>query len=406
MYLLASFSIIFDASVKFVDNRFALFLLGGMRVDSKHSKKEEIREKLIEQQGDAMLVRKIILRIILGLIALVVVIGLCGYLYVNSALKPVDTNDHTEKTIEIPIGSSIGTISALLEKKGIVKNAHVFKYYIKFRNESGFQAGKYTLSPSMSITEIVETIKTGKMMKKVAVKITIPEGKQLVQIADIVAEKTGQNPKKVFATLNDEKFIKRMQEKFPALLTNEINQADIMYPLEGYLFPATYDFEAAKPSLETIITAMLKQTEKVLQEYEAQMTEKKFSAHKLLTIASLLEEEATAKVDRSKIASVFYNRLAKGMPLQTDPTVLYAKGKHSDRVYYKDLKVNSPYNTYRYKGLPPGPIANAGKASIRAALEPDKTNFLYFLATPEGDVLYSKTLAEHNTKKAEHIPNN
>ena len=375
-------------------------------MDSKQSKKEEIREKLLEQQGDAMLVRKIILRIIVAIVAIVVVGGLSGFLYVNSALKPADKDDNTEKTVEIPIGSSIDTISNVLEEEGIIKNAQIFKYYIKFRNESGFQAGKYALSPSMTINEIMDTIKTGKMMKEVALKITIPEGKQLVQIADIVAEKTDQNPKKVFATLNDGKFIKRMQVKFPSLLTDDIFQEDIKYPLEGYLFPATYDFEEENPSLETVVTAMLKQTEKVLQEYEAQMTEQEFSPHKLLTMASLLEEEATEKVDRSKIASVFYNRLEVGMPLQTDPTVLYAKGEHSERVYYKDLEVNSPYNTYKYKGLPPGPISNAGKASIKAALEPDKTEYLYFLATPEGDVLYSQTLAEHNTKKSEHITNN
>ena len=173
-------------------------------MDSKQSKKEEIREKLLEQQGDAMLVRKIILRIIVAIVAIVVVGGLSGFLYVNSALKPADKDDNTEKTVEIPIGSSIDTISNVLEEEGIIKNAKIFKYYIKFRNESGFQAGKYALSPSMTINEIMDTIKTGKMMKEVALKITIPEGKQLVQIADIVAEKTDQNPKKVFATLNDE----------------------------------------------------------------------------------------------------------------------------------------------------------------------------------------------------------
>ncbi len=184
-------------------------------MDSKQSKKEEIREKLLEQQGDAMIVRKIVLRIILAMMAIIIVVGVGGYLYISSALKPVDKNDNTEKIVEIPIGSSLSTISALLKEEEIIKNAHVFKYYIKFRNESGFQAGQYTLSPSMTIQEIVDTIKTGKMMKEVALKITIPEGKQLVQIAEIVAEKTDQNPKKVFATLNDEKFIKRMQDKFP-----------------------------------------------------------------------------------------------------------------------------------------------------------------------------------------------
>ena len=217
-------------------------------MDSKQSKKEEIREKLLEQQGDAMIVRKIVLRIILAVMAIIIVVGVGGYLYISSALKPVDKNDNTEKIVEIPIGSSLSTISALLKEEEIIKNAHVFKYYIKFRNESGFQAGQYTLSPSMTIQEIVDTIKTGKMMKEVALKITIPEGKQLVQIAEIVAEKTDQNSKKVFATLNDEKFIKRMQDKFPTLLTDDIFQKDIKYPLEGYLFPATYDFEEETPN--------------------------------------------------------------------------------------------------------------------------------------------------------------
>lgn len=376
-----------------------------MRVNAKQSKKEVIREKLIEQQGDAVLVRKIVLRVVLAVIAIIVIVGLSSYLYVNAALKPADKSDNTEKTVEIPIGSSVGTISMVLEKEGIIKNARVFKYYIKFRNESGFQAGKYTLSPSMTLNEIIKTIKTGKMMKEVAVKITIPEGKQLTQIADIIAGKIDQDPKKVLKTLNDEAFIKRMQAKFPTLLTDDIYGKNIKYPLEGYLFPATYDFEEKAPSIDMIVTAMLTQTEKIVREYETDMAEQKFSVHKLLTIASLLEEEATEKVDRGKIASVFYNRLDEGMPLQTDPTVLYAKGEHKNRVYYKDLKIDSPYNTYKYKGLPPGPIANAGKASIKAALAPEKTKYLYFLATPEGDVLYSKTLAEHNEKKAEHITN-
>ncbi len=134
------------------------------------------------------------------------------------------------------------------------------------------------------------------------------------------------------------------------------------------------------------------------------MEDQTLSVHQLLTMASLIEEEATEKVDRDQIASVFYNRIDAGMPLQTDPTVLYAKGVHEKRVYYKDLEIDSPYNTYKNIGLTPGPIANAGKSSIEAALNPAKTDFYYFLATPMGDVMFSKTLAEHNEKKAKHLP--
>jgi UPF0755 protein len=379
-----------------------------MKMDEKDknlSKKEHIRMKLLEQQGEAKLVRKIIMITVASLILLIGIVGLVGFLYINSAMKPVDPDDDTIKKVKIPIGSSVNGISTLLEEQGIIKDARVFKYYIKFRNESGFQAGEYKLSPSMPIEDIVTSIKTGKLMKEAAMKITIPEGKQLIQIADIIAVKTGEDPKKVFKKLNDKKFVNTMQEKFPQLLTSEIENEKVLYPLEGYLFPATYDFYEEKPTLETIVIEMLKKTEETLQAYESQMDKNDYSVHQMLTFASLVEEEATAQVDRGKIASVFYNRIEEGMPLQTDPTVLYAKGSHKSRVYYKDLEVKSPYNTYKNKGLPPGPIANAGTTSIDAVLKPEKTDYLYFLATPEGEVLYSKTLDDHNNKKAEHISN-
>lgn len=373
--------------------------------DKNLSKKEHIRMKLLEQQGEANLVRKIIMITIASLILLIGIVGLVGFLYINSAMKPVDPDDDTIKKVKIPIGSSVNGISTLLEEQGIIKDARVFKYYIKFRNESGFQAGEYKLSPSMPIEDIVTSIKTGKLMKEAAMKITIPEGKQLIQIADIIAGKTGEDPKKVFKELNDKKFVNSMQEQFPQLLTSEIENEKVLYPLEGYLFPATYDFYEEKPTLESIVIEMLKKTEETLQAYEGQMDKNDYSVHEMLTFASLVEEEATAQVDRGKIASVFYNRIEEDMPLQTDPTVLYAKGSHKSRVYYKDLEVKSPYNTYKNKGLPPGPIANAGTTSIDAVLKPEKTDYLYFLATPEGEVLYSKTLDDHNNKKAEHISN-
>ncbi|MGE7182804.1 endolytic transglycosylase MltG [Peribacillus sp. NPDC006672] len=373
--------------------------------DKNLSKKEHIRMKLLERQGEARLVRKIIMITIASLILLIGIVGLVGFLYINSAMKPVDPDDDTIKKVKIPIGSSVNEISTLLEEQGIIKDARVFKYYIKFRNESGFQAGEYKLSPSMPIEDIVTSIKTGKLMKEAALKITIPEGKQLIQIADIIAVKTDEDPKKVFKELNDKKFVKSMQKKYPELLTSEIENKKVLYPLEGYLFPATYDFYEEKPTLESIVTEMLKKTEETLQAYETQMDKNDYSVHQMLTFASLVEEEATAKVDRGKIASVFYNRMKEDMPLQTDPTVLYAKGSHKSKVYYKDLEVKSPYNTYKNKGLPPGPIANAGTTSIDAVLKPEKTDFLYFLATPEGEVLYSKTLDDHNNKKAEHISN-
>ncbi|MFD0048227.1 endolytic transglycosylase MltG [Actinomycetes bacterium NPDC127524] len=370
---------------------------------NKITKKQYIRDGLLERQSEARVVRKVILIVVAVIVLLGAAIGIGGYFYVSSALKPANPDDKSVKVVEIPINSSIGGISEILESKGIIKNARVFKYYIKFRNEAGFQAGKYNLSPSMNFKEIVSSIKTGKVMKQAALKITIPEGKQLVQIAGIIADKTGRQPDTIFKELNNKAFVLKMREKYPNLLKDEIYNKNVMYPLEGYLYPATYEFFKTNPSLDEIVSQMLKKTDDSLRPYQSDIAAKKFTPHKLLTMSSLIEEEATEQVDRSKIASVFYNRLKAGMPLQTDPTVLYAKGQHQKKVFYKDLKVLSPYNTYKNKGLPPGPISNAGKISIEAALKPAKTDYLYFLATGDGRVLYSKTLAEHNRLKAEHI---
>ena len=157
-------------------------------------------------------------------------------------------------------------------------------------------------------------------------------------------------------------------------------------------------------SLQDMISKMIAKTNDVLSPYQEEREKKQLSVHQLMTMASLVEEEATGDVDREKIASVFYNRLAKNMPLQTDPTVLYAMKQHKEKVVYKDLKVNSPYNTYKHKGLPPGPIGSPGEKSIQAALKPAKTDYLYFLANIHtGKVYFAKTLKEHNALKEKYI---
>ncbi|UII54974.1 endolytic transglycosylase MltG [Cytobacillus spongiae] len=374
-------------------------------MEDKKEKKEIIREKMIERQKEAKIVRKIVFIITTVLVLVVGGIVGGGYLYIKSALEPADANNQQEKRIEIPIGSSVTDISNILEESGIIKDARIFKYYIKFKNEAGFMAGEYMLKSSMTIPEIIENLKTGMIMEEVVFKMTIPEGKQLQQIAAIIAEKTGRTEEEVFKALNDEQFIKDLMARYPDILTEEILRKDIKYPLEGYLFPATYPFYKENPTIQEIVYTMLDKTKEVISNYRGQMETLEYTPHKLLTMSSLIEEEATEQVDRDTIASVFYNRIEVGMPLQTDPTVLYAQGEHKSRVLYKDLEIDSPYNTYKYPGLTPGPIANAGVTSIEAALNPADTDYLYFLATGSGEVLFSTTLDEHNQKKAQHITN-
>ncbi|KAA9026396.1 endolytic transglycosylase MltG [Niallia endozanthoxylica] len=372
----------------------------------KKEKKDEhsgLMEELKERQNEAKVVRKVVAIITVSILLIAIIVFGGGFLYINSALKPVDPDSKIEKKIEIPIGSGVSTISQILEDNGIIKDARVFKYYVKFKNESGFMAGEYVMNPTMTLPQIVNSLKTGKVMQKAVFKITIPEGKKLTEIAEIIAKSTNHKPEEILTALNDQTFIESLISQYPELLTNEVLNPLVKYPLEGYLYPATYPFYKEDPSIEDIAKVMLNKTKSVVDEYRIQIEEKQMTVHQLLTMASLIEEEATEKVDRNQISSVFYNRIDAGMPLQTDPTVLYAKGEHKEKVYYKDLEIEDPYNTYMNPGLTPGPIANAGLSSIEAALEPAETDFLYFLATPEGEVLFSKTLAEHNEKKAEHI---
>ncbi|AYV67274.1 endolytic transglycosylase MltG [Niallia circulans] len=371
-----------------------------------NSKKELFIANLNQRQQEAKLVRKVVVIVALVLIMIVAVVGTSGYFYIKSALKPVNPDSDKDIVVEIPIGSGVSTISQLLEDKGLVKNAKVFKYYVKFKNESNFMAGEYHMNPSMSIQEIIDSLKTGKIMQEPVFTMTIPEGRQLKEISAIIAKKTNQKEEEVWKQLNDEAFIKGLMAKYPDLLTTEIWAKNIKYPLEGYLFPATYSYYEEKPTLEAIISVMLDKTESVVKAYETEIERDKLTVHQFLTMSSLIEEEATKNVDRKKIASVFYNRIEQGMPLQTDPTVLYALGEHKDRVYYKDLEVDSPYNTYQNVGLPPGPIANAGTVSMEAALHPDDTDYLYFLASKDGKVYFSKSLNEHNELKAKYITEN
>jgi len=377
-------------------------VIGGKPVDNG-SKKQEMFSKMEEKKSEVKIVRKIVAIIAITFLLLFGIIGLIGYNYVKSALKPVNPDATKTIAVEVPIGSSLSSISALLEKKGIIKDAKVFKYYAKFKNESQFQAGNYDLTQAMTLDELIESLKTGKVYREPIFTMTIPEGLTLDQIGKIVEKKTPYTQKEFMDLVTSEAFVQKMMANYPELITDAVLADNIRYDLEGYLFPATYSYFEEKPSLESIVEEMIAAMNNVVKNYSEVLVEKQMSVHQLLTFASLLEEEATAQTDRETIASVFYNRIEKGMPLQTDPTVLYALGSHKDRVLYEDLEVENAYNTYKNKGLPPGPIAGAGKTSIEAALNPSKTDYFYFLADKEGVNHFSKTYDEHLQKVEKYL---
>ncbi|WP_347549478.1 endolytic transglycosylase MltG [Pseudalkalibacillus hwajinpoensis] len=362
--------------------------------------KELYKEKLIKRQNENKTVRKIVFIILLLLTITVAAIITGGYFYIKNILEPVEPGSNQQTAVSIPIGSSTSSIGQTLEEEGIIKDGTAFRYYVKYKNESGFQAGEYELSPSMTMDEIIAIIKSGKVMKETVAKISVPEGIWLEDISARIAKELDMKQKDVMAKLDDEDYVKALINEY-WFLTDAVLEDDIRHPLEGYLFPATYDFEE-EPTVELVVKEMLDKTDSVLKNYRSEVEDSKLSIHELITLASLIEEEASAKADRTKISKVFYNRIEEDMLLQTDPTVLYARGEQSGEIFQKDLDAASPYNTYKQKGLPVGPIANPGEESIKAAIEPAKTDALYFYARPSGETLFSETNKEHNKKVAKY----
>ncbi|HET7628368.1 MAG TPA: endolytic transglycosylase MltG [Bacillales bacterium] len=346
----------------------------------------------IEQRAkENRLVRKIVFIVTVVIAVLLLAAAGGGYYYVHNALQPVQPGSDEQVEVGIDYGSSVEDIARTLEKEGVINSALVFRYYVKYKNESGFQAGTYQLSPSMTIDEIIDQLKEGKIKKAVAFKMTIPEGLWMEQVAEIVAKKTNISKKQFLNKMKDRTYIKETYMKDYPFLKDVILKKGIHYPLEGYLFPATYSFTEDEPTMETIIDKMLDKTSQVLQEFDGQIAKSKMSVHQVLTLASIIEEEAPKKETRGKVSSVFHNRLKKDMPLQSNPTVDYAVHEHRVQISEKELKVDSPYNTYKYKGLPIGPICNPSKSSIAAAVNPENTDYLYFYARPNGDIVFAKT---------------
>lgn len=372
---------------------------------SKDDRKDAFKENLAAHNEEAGTVRKIVAIILFSLILIIIIGGFSGYTYVKNALKPVDADNEEQIEVEIPLGSSTSDIGNLLEDQNIIKDARVFRFYMKFKNQSDFQAGTYTFSQANTLDDIIEKLKSGKVMAEAVHTITIPEGKTIEQIAAIYEKQLSFTEKEFLNKVNDEKYIEELIEEYPSLLTDEILSDDIRTPLEGYLFGSTYSFYEEDPSIESVIEEMLHKTMEIVQTYHEGIKQKELSIHEALSFASVIENEAQTEEQRIKIAGLFYNRMDENMKLQTDPTVLYALGEHKDRVLYEDLEVESPYNTYYIEGLPIGPISNFAENALQAVVEPEESEFLYFLHDFDGNIHFAKTNEEHNQLKEQYRNN-
>ncbi len=277
---------------------------------------------------------------------------------------------HQKVTVTIKPGSSSGEIASVLAGHGVVRNSFLFKLYIGRRNaQNKLQAGDYTMETGMSFADALAALLKGPTVK--LYKITTPEGMTIEQTADTVAADSPVK-KDDFLAAND-----KSKYKFDFL--NEIPGTD----LEGYLFPKTYAVRETTTA-ENLVGTMLRQFEQETAILDMSLAEKRgLTLYQIVIIASIIEKEVKIPDERSLVAAVIYNRLDKGMYLQMCATVEYALPEHKEALSYEDLEVESPYNTYKYPGLPPGPICSPGLASMEAALKPAPVDYLYYVLTGE-----------------------
>jgi len=301
---------------------------------------------------------------------------LIAILFTASVYFPLEENSTTRKIINIPSGTNAKEIVDLLEKNEIIrKNNYTFRILIKIMKlEDQLKYGEYDLNPSMNMIQILDKLVKGEV---ITYKITIPEGYTYKQIAELLEKKE---------IAEEEAFLKLVKdsEKTP----------------EGYLFPDTYEVPK-KYGAENTVKLMLSNFNQIAikNKFEDKAEEIGFSLDEIIILASIIEKEAKFSEEKSKVSAVFHNRLKRGMKLQSCATIQYILEEPKESLDENDLKLDSPYNTYLYKGLPPGPICNPGLDSIMAALEPEEDNYLYFVLGENGRHIFSKTYQEHLKNK-------
>lgn len=281
--------------------------------------------------------------------------------------------------VTIPKGATFRAAAESLAAHGLVRNARLFGFYAKLRGrDRSMRFGTYVLARGASWNELLDDLRRG---KGIVHTITIPEGYNLVQIVPLLVQELDVNRDSVELAVRDSSLRRELDIPTPTL--------------EGYLFPDTYTFPDQITAHEAV-TAMVRRFEQLWKpEWNAALDSLKLSRHDALTLASIVEREVRRREEGPVVAAVYLNRLKAHIPLQADPTVTYALGKRPGRVFYKDLRVESAYNTYRVQGLPPGPIGSPGLASITAALHPAKVPYRFFVAHPDGHHEFRTTYREH-----------
>ena len=316
---------------------------------------------------------------ILFLIVLLAAAAAAGYLW-YAIERPFGSFPAEGVYVDVPHGASQKSVSRLLEKSGIIRSSLAFEIYARRHPRRTLQAGEYFFDRPVTGKDVFWKLANGEVYQQ---PFTVKEGETIFDIA---------------RNLQDSKYMSRDEFlKAARDATQILDIAPDAQTLEGFLFPATYNLPRNAKASE-LTTMMVRKFRETLQELAPDATASPSLLH-TVTLASLVERETPKPEERPLVAGVFANRLQKGMLLQCDPTVIYALdqvGKYRGTLTLNDLKYNSPYNTYLVAGLPPGPIGNPSTESLRAALHPAETDYLYFVANTQGGHFFAATLAQHN----------
>ncbi len=285
----------------------------------------------------------------------------------------------TPARVIVPRGASFAQATDSLAKAKLVGSPRMFRLYGRLSGgDRNIKPGTYLIKPGTPWTDIVSALNGGRGLVNT---ITIPEGYSILQITPLLARTLKVPVDSVNAAMRDTVLLARLDIPNPTL--------------EGYVFPDTYAFPIGTTARQAVREMVYAFERRWRPDWDSSLVELKINRNDLVTMASIVEKEARVAEERPVIAGVYYNRLRKGMLLQADPTIQFALGRHVGRVLYKDLEIKSPYNTYLHKGLPPGPIASPGAASLAAAAHPANVPYLYFVATRDGHHEFRMTLNEH-----------
>ena len=316
------------------------------------------------------------------LVLVVVVGGLAGYQMIRWTEAPVlsESAHPRSKVVVIPEGSTFQQVATLLKREQLIRSQSAFVLLAKASEaDRKIHPGEYELNASIPPVDILSKLLAGDVVLH---SVTIPEGYTIKQIAGVLAKHQITDQVEFVRLARDKSFAKTLGISAETL--------------EGYLYPDTYRF-ARLTEAKDVIKTMVDQFGQIMtQEWQARAKDLHLTVHEVLTLASLIEKETGTGDERPQISSVLHNRLKKKIPLQSDPTVIYGLPNFDGNLRKKDLSHPTPYNTYRWAGLPPGPIASPGADSIRAALYPARSSYLYFVSKNDGTHQFSTTLVEHN----------